>query len=140
MSITYHEKELKDLLEDIDTLRVVLPSFQRGYVWDIDKQKDLLASLLVNLPSGSLLMIEGNKNTFSTRKLCLPRLTYVKTPKCNFLLDGQQRLTTIYNILFDNYEKKWDDIWDNIYGSLRYRWCICLKAMNEKQDIWGYNS
>lgn len=42
-------KSIKELFEDVKSLKIVLPDFQRDFVWEIDKQKKLLASTLVNL-------------------------------------------------------------------------------------------
>jgi uncharacterized protein with ParB-like and HNH nuclease domain len=41
---------------------LLLPNFQRDFVWDRkEKQKDLLASFVFNIPIGSLLILNGEK-------------------------------------------------------------------------------
>ena len=45
--------EVKELLDEIRKLDVVLPEFQREYVWDRDKAKQLIVSLMRRYPVGS---------------------------------------------------------------------------------------
>jgi uncharacterized protein with ParB-like and HNH nuclease domain len=42
MPIENTEKELPQLYVDLDKNKLVLPNFQRGFVWDRNKQKQLL--------------------------------------------------------------------------------------------------
>ncbi|MGL5646479.1 MAG: DUF262 domain-containing protein, partial [Clostridium sp.] len=40
-------KKLKEIFQDEDEGRIVLPNFQRDFVWDTKQQKELLATFLV---------------------------------------------------------------------------------------------
>src|SRR5690554_1746681 len=102
MSIDYPKHRIINILGRNEENRVVIPNFQRDFVWDAEKQKDLIATLLVDLPFGSLLTLKGRAGDFSARKLCFPVQT---TPKdeCEYVLDGQQRLSTIKAAFFDIY-------------------------------------
>lgn len=85
-------KSIRELLDDIRKHNIVLPEFQREYVWNREQAKQLLVSLFKKYPVGGLLVW----NTDSPPKLKniddLPeRLGTVQV-----LLDGQQRLTTLH--------------------------------------------
>lgn len=87
------EKPIKELLNSIDIGEYLIPEFQRGYVWNSDQIKGFIRSLYYGYPSGSFLIwktqspseIRGDNinNNFVEKQL---------------VLDGQQRLTTIYTI------------------------------------------
>lgn len=127
---------LSELFSNINNKTILLPNFQRDFVWDQEKIQSLLASILVNLSFGVALTIEGNVQKFKVREIgsrnnidiCNLSNTY-----CKFLLDGQQRITSIYSIFNDIFNGQDHQ---NIYEKLRYRWY--LKLENEETDIFGY--
>ena len=86
-----HEvKSIKDLLSQIERNEILLPEFQRGYVWKRDQVRGLMQSLYRKHPTGHLLVwrtyrpaeIRGDGASSNGHSL--------------LLLDGQQRLTTLY--------------------------------------------
>ncbi|MGV9611247.1 DUF262 domain-containing protein [Nocardia xishanensis] len=85
---------LASLLEQIDAGTVLLPEFQRGYVWNRDQVRGLLRSLYLEHPVGGLLFWETDSDDISyrgdSRAAAGPR---------RLLLDGQQRVTTIYGVV-----------------------------------------
>lgn len=83
--------EVETLLRDIENLDLVLPEFQRDFVWNEDDVKKFIQSLYKNYPTGSLLIWK----TLKPPKL---RGEYkpVENVYTRVLLDGQQRLTTLY--------------------------------------------
>lgn len=56
MPVSYPEIQLRKLLEDGERLKLVLPNFQRDFVWTEDNQKFLIASLLLGIPIGNILL------------------------------------------------------------------------------------
>lgn len=141
MAIKNDEKSLDFIYKDLSAKEMVLPNFQRGFVWDRNKQKSLVASILVDLPVGSLLILEGDVNDFSKRQLCFPdELEINNGTKCQYVLDGQQRLSTLRTVFYDIFSEKesWKDIWDDLYGSLRTRWFLRVKPVDDEQDYFGY--
>ena len=66
-----HPNSIRELFEQLANNQILLPDFQREYVWNLEKQKSLLASLLVNLSIGSLLMINGKSNDFLSKEIGL---------------------------------------------------------------------
>jgi hypothetical protein len=83
--------KVETLLRDIENKDLVLPEFQRDFVWNEDDVKKFIQSLYKNYPTGSLLI---------WKTLTPPKLRGDHKPSDNVytrvLLDGQQRLTTLY--------------------------------------------
>ncbi|MDD6791584.1 MAG: DUF262 domain-containing protein, partial [Thermobifida fusca] len=50
--------KLSTLLDQIDSGTILLPEFQRGYVWNRDQVRGLMRSLYRGYPVGSLLLWE----------------------------------------------------------------------------------
>jgi hypothetical protein len=92
-------RELKDLLRQIHKGEAVLPDFQRDFVWDPSMTMELIISIAVNHPAGSLLRIRNTQNLFAYREFAgAPQL---KDQKPTYLvLDGQQRLTSLYQAFY----------------------------------------
>ncbi|MDX6415969.1 MAG: hypothetical protein QOG28_589 [Trebonia sp.] len=84
---------LAAILDQIDSGSVLLPEFQRGYVWNRDQVRALMRSLYLGYPVGGLL-------TWETRAVgSLVRGEVMVTPALRVLiLDGQQRITSLYGI------------------------------------------
>jgi hypothetical protein len=74
-----------------------LPDFQRGWVWDDDHIRSLLASVSLSYPIGAVLMMEtgGPDGRFKPRLVEGVQLTQSPAPQ-RLILDGQQRLTSLY--------------------------------------------
>jgi hypothetical protein len=119
--------------------KLVLPNFQRGFEWKVDEQKKLLSSVLALLPIGSILLLEGKKGEFATRQLCYNNEDFEQHDECLYLLDGQQRTSTLRaifsNLLGD--KNGWEEKFDNLYTGLRNRWFIDVKK-KDAEDIFGY--
>ncbi|MEM9924065.1 MAG: DUF262 domain-containing protein [Cyanobacteria bacterium P01_D01_bin.50] len=137
----YSTETLRAIFEADKNNKLVLPNFQRDFVWNKEKQTKLLASVLVGLPLGSILIVEGNKEDFVARNLGFTTNTEPKD-ECRFLLDGQQRLSCLKSIFDDLYlSYPWKSVWDKLYGQLRNRWFIKISPPNESsEDIWGWRT
>ena len=92
-------RALKDLLSEINSRTTVLPDFQRDFVWDPAATQELIVSIANNYPAGSLLRVRDKKRVFAARE-------FEGAPKLNgythtfLVLDGQQRLTSLYQAFF----------------------------------------
>jgi uncharacterized protein with ParB-like and HNH nuclease domain len=83
---------VSDLLNDIQKRDLVLPEFQREFVWDRDQAKQLMVSLIRGYPVGGLLFWKTDQPPeLKNLKATLEKLGTIKV-----ILDGQQRLTTLY--------------------------------------------
>ena len=85
--------KLAAILDQIDSGSVLLPEFQRGYVWNRDQVRGLMRSLYLGYPVGGLLTWETHADG------SLVRGEAAATPALRVLiLDGQQRITSLYGI------------------------------------------
>ena len=93
------KEDLKDLLRKVDEGKLQLPDFQRDYVWRDEDVKSLIASIAKGYPVGALLTLEtGGTVNFKPRLLAgVPERGV--TP-AELLLDGQQRMTSLYQSAF----------------------------------------
>jgi hypothetical protein len=89
------EKSIKDLINDIQKEQLILPEFQRGYVWKRPAVRSFITSLYRGYPTGSFL-IWKTPDPGKVRKQDEP-----DTDKKFFelILDGQQRLTSVYAVI-----------------------------------------
>lgn len=86
--------KVSTILDQIDNGAIALPEFQRGYVWNRDQVRSLLDSLYRKHPVGSLLVWQTKTDNADARGDQVPQAGHVK-----LLLDGQQRITTLYGIV-----------------------------------------
>ena len=90
---------LHELLNKADKGQIQLPDFQRGWVWDDYRIKGLLASISRGFPVGAVLTLgAGGAVRFKARLVQGVDLDLVPDAS-EFLLDGQQRLTSLYQAL-----------------------------------------
>ena len=85
--------KLSRLLDQIDAGTILLPEFQRGYVWNRDQVRGLMRSMYLGHPVGSLLLWETSDPEVSARGSASGNGTYL------MLLDGQQRITSLYGVV-----------------------------------------
>lgn len=109
-------ERISALIQRINEGDIKLPTFQRPRVWNLDQAIDLLDSVNQGYPVGSLLFWLTSHKLRSERNIggfALPEIPE-KYPR-NYVLDGQQRLTTIYAVLThppDQLEEKWRVAYD----------------------------
>jgi len=93
-----NQPDLSHLLARVEAGAIQLPDFQRGWVWREEGIRSLLASITLSYPIGALLMLKtGGSPAFFPRAIegapdtrAVPEL---------LLLDGQQRITSLYQSL-----------------------------------------
>ena len=103
MDITtyYIEKEsLGGLLDEAGDGRTQLPDFQRGWVWDDDHIKSLLASISLGYPIGAVMMLQAGGETIRFRQRPLEGIPAPAPHTAErLILDGQQRITSLFQSL-----------------------------------------
>jgi hypothetical protein len=95
--------KIQAILDQIDIGSVALPEFQRGYVWNRNQVKGLMHSLYHMHPVGSLLVWVTQTENAPARGDGELAPGVVK-----LLLDGQQRITSLYGIIRGNAPKFFD--------------------------------
>lgn len=90
-SVSY---QLSDLIGQIDSGQLALPDIQRPFVWSAAKVRDLLDSMYQGYPIGYLMIW----NSEDDQARLIGADNKQETPT-NFIVDGQQRLTSLYTVL-----------------------------------------
>ena len=133
-----NETLLKVLLSQVENGKIQLPDFQRGWVWEDDRIRGLLASISRRFPIGVIMTLDSGGNiNFKTRLVegvgqGNHTNESIQDKPDSFLLDGQQRLTSLYQALVhpgpvetqDNRKKK----------IRRWYYVDMLKAMEQYID------
>ena len=86
--------KVSQILDQIDEGAVALPEFQRGYVWNRNQVRALMDSMYHKHPVGGLL-VWVTKTEHATRRGGTP----LPSGTVKLLLDGQQRITSLYGII-----------------------------------------
>ncbi len=91
-----------DLLAEALTGELVIPDFQRDFVWEKKQIEELLNSVINNYFIGSILLLETNPQKFAYRPIKgVESQKAQKMPTVRYVLDGQQRLTSLYYAFFE---------------------------------------
>ena len=104
MNVDPQKKTLKELL--ISQKQFVIPRFQREFVWEKKQYVDFLEDVLLSL--------EINDNKVQSKQYFLGTMLFVGSfidanCKCLYVVDGQQRLTTI-TIMFSAMAKTFEEL------------------------------
>ena len=90
---------LKTLLENVRSGKIQLPDFQRGWVWDDDRIKGLLVSISRGFPVGAVMTLDAGGAVRFQSRLIEGVASNGNGLSEQYLLDGQQRLTSLYQAL-----------------------------------------
>lgn len=92
-------KKYEALFLDIDSGQIKLPMFQREFVWDKEQSAKLIDSILKGYPIGTFILWKTREALRSVKDIGYHKLP--DTPKgdyAQYILDGQQRITSLYAI------------------------------------------
>lgn len=101
---------LKDIIEKADRGELIIPDFQRGFKWKPEDVRKLLESIALDYPIGAILLWETLNKELGFRTLDSVSVSEdeeiiteeldddIKSKKYNYILDGQQRCTSIFKI------------------------------------------
>lgn len=141
--MSYEGKKINDILQQIYENKIYLPAIQRKFVWGIEQTTDLFDSIMKGYPIGTFLFwkLKGEDikfYTFYSFKLHYDvrkpfnEITAIPEPKDEILavLDGQQRLSSMYVALQGSYAFKrpyarWDD--DSAFPKRK----LCLNLLHK---------
>lgn len=94
------KRSLEDVLKDVSNGKIQLPDFQRGWVWDDSHVRSLLVSIARSFPVGAVMLLEtGGETRFQIRPVEGVKLPTTASAAELLILDGQQRLTTLTQVL-----------------------------------------
>lgn len=92
--------KLQNLINEVESKKLILPDFQRKFVWNQEDMCGLFASILCQMPFGSILTLESSDNEFSCKKFGAKPREFKEDAnsgsQVEYLIDGQQRLTSLF--------------------------------------------
>lgn len=91
-----NDMPILDLMKDIGAGKIQLPDFQRGWVWDDNRIRGLIASITQNFPVGAAMFLEYGNNSVRFKYRMIESAPALNVVPEQLILDGQQRLTSIY--------------------------------------------
>lgn len=100
--IISNNQAIADILKSIDEGRIQLPDFQRGWVWEDQRIRALIASISNGYPIGAAMFLQtgGNNVHFKARLFEGVDKSKENVNPETLVLDGQQRNTSIYRSLY----------------------------------------
>lgn len=107
---------IRKIIDKITSGEVRIPSFQRGFVWEEDDVAFFMDSLFKGYPIGAVLLWRTKERLLNERNLghfLLPEPT--KDYPVDYVLDGQQRLTSIFSVFQTDLVPRDDSNWKDIY-------------------------
>ncbi len=128
--------DISTILSQIDLGSYAMPVFQRGYVWNRDQVRRLMNSLYRGYPIGELLV--WNTQTDETLARGDGPLT---SGNVNLILDGQQRMTSLYGVIRGKPPKFFDgnaDSFTNLYFNVvdeTFEFYMAAKMKNDPSWI-----
>ncbi len=137
--------KLQNLIDEVTDKKLVLPDFQRKFVWEQNDMYGLFSSVLCKMPFGSILTLESTDKEFSCKKLgakpkeCHEEIESGK--QIEYLIDGQQRLTSLFAGFTTYYFSAFKDIPKKIAAPrLLEMYFIKIPAENNENSIDLFNA
>ncbi len=128
------KRSLFEILKDVHSGKIQLPDFQRGWIWDDNRIKGILASIAKFFPIGAVMLLEtGNESVrFKTKPVEGVKLDNEVKPEL-LILDGQQRITSLYQTIITNEIVTTKN--EKNYAIKRWYYIDMVKAMDENCDL-----
>ncbi|WP_413248492.1 DUF262 domain-containing protein [Sinomonas flava] len=113
------ELSIRTLIEQVQQGQIRVPAFQRGFVWDPDRIAYLMDSIYKGYPFGSVILWQTKEKLHSERRLGPFELPDpIADFPINYVLDGQQRLTSIFGTFQTELDAVVGEPWPKIYFDL----------------------
>ena len=129
-----NDRQITDLMQAIHTGKAQLPDFQRGWVWDDDRIKALIASITCNYPVGAAMFLEYGNEDIRFKYRTIEGSPAEKVTPNELILDGQQRLTSIYSSLFNQIPVRTRTEKNKDKDIFRYYYIDIQKAIDPSTD------
>lgn len=124
------KSNLTTVIEQINKHEILIPDFQRKFVWkDEEQQKKLVVSVLCKMPIGSILLLQANPNDYAAKVIgCAKKKvnTSIIQDDVFFLLDGQQRITVLANVFSNVIHENCPKVSELISTALKKRFFLVI--------------
>lgn len=128
------KKSLYEILKDVNSGKIQLPDFQRGWVWDDNRIKGIIASVAKSFPIGAIMLLEtGNENIRFKTKPVEGAIGVNGTKPEMLILDGQQRITSLYQAIITNRVVNTQNA--KGYAIKRWYYIDMVKALDSGSDL-----
>ena len=107
---------IREILDTVIRGQIRIPAFQRGFVWEPERVAYLMDSIYKGFPFGSLLFWRTKEQLKSENKLGpfdLPQPA--EDYPVDYVLDGQQRITSIFGVFQTQLTGAPTEAWQEIY-------------------------
>ncbi len=91
-----NDTELAQLMADVGSGKIQLPDFQRGWTWDDDRIRGILASLTQGYPMGAIMNLQYGSESVRFKYRPIEGVSAPDVTPEFLILDGQQRLTSMW--------------------------------------------
>ncbi|RHL49244.1 DUF262 domain-containing protein [Ruminococcus sp. AF37-6AT] len=95
-----NDRQITELMKAVDTGSAQFPDFQRGWVWDDNRIKALIASITNNFPVGAAMFLEYGNADIRFKYRVIEGSPADRVVPAELILDGQQRITSMYSSLY----------------------------------------
>lgn len=93
---------LSQLLSEVDSGKIQLPEFQRDWTWDDNRIRSIIASLSQGYPMGAIMRLQYGNPEIRFKYRTISGVGEKDVEPEFLVLDGQQRLTSIYQAIFSD--------------------------------------
>ena len=90
------DTNLSQLLDEVNTGKTQLPEFQRDWTWDDGRICGIIASLSQGYPMGAIMRLQYGNPEIKFKYRTIKGVGELNVVPDFLVLDGQQRLTSIY--------------------------------------------
>lgn len=125
---------ISKVIERISSGDIRIPAFQRNFVWEPDQVAFLLDSIFKGFPIGTIILWKTDQRLKTEKNLGYfelpdPRKDY----PVNYILDGQQRLTSLFSVFQTTLTPSTNE-WVDIYYDLKSNESIQESAFLALED------
>lgn len=96
------DTNLDQLLREVDSGVMQLPEFQRDWTWDDNRIRGIIASLSQGYPMGAIMRLQYGNPDIKFKYRPITGVQSISMAPDYLVLDGQQRLTSIYQAIFSS--------------------------------------
>lgn len=126
------DTNLSQLLEEVNSGKTQLPEFQRDWTWDDNRIKGIIASLSQGYPMGAIMRLQYGNPDIKFKYRTIEGVGHREVVPDFLVLDGQQRLTSIYQATFSKNPVRTKT--DKGKEIDRYYYLSMEKCMDENED------